>query len=249
MNGKNYLDPDRKLKPNIEKLFPIALEDGNNPLLIKKLKQLGYKFKWVGNYSQNCSKYNYDYCLDGLKKSYIDFYTLQAFLNKSPLVQISDNLIQLKFIKDYLDLNILHSNAVLEIDKFIISNKDYINKMDPTFFFIHGMEAHAPYFVDSNCNSKRFPGTYNLEGYKNSYLCEINRISKVIQTLDKYDPNALVVFQSDTNWIMSRKSMDKFGKKNQIFNLIKNNIYCEKSAPNNLNNINTIKYILNCLQN
>ena len=48
--------------------------------------------------------------------------------------------------------------------------------MDPTFFFIHEMEAHEPYFVDSNCKDKRFPGNYNLEGYKNSYLCVIKKI-------------------------------------------------------------------------
>ena len=84
--------------------------------------------------------------------------------------------------------------------------------MDPTFFFIHGMEAHAPYFVDSNCDNKRFSGTYNLEGYKNSYLCEIKRISKVIKTLDEFDPNSLVIIQSDTSWIMSTKSEDEYGK-------------------------------------
>ena len=35
------------------------------------------------------------------------------------------------------------------------------------------MEAHEPYFVDSDCNFKRFKGKFNLDGYKNSYLCVI----------------------------------------------------------------------------
>lgn len=238
----------KKLKPNIYKLFPSLLKSEFNPILLQEFKKLGYKFKWVGNYSQNCSNTNHKYCLGGLKKSYIDLYTLQAFLNKSPIVQIFDNLIQLKIVKDYFNLNILHSNAILEIDNFVISNKDYIQDMDPTFFFIHGMEAHAPYFVDSNCNNKRFLGTYNLEGYKNSYLCEIKRISQVIKTLDKFDPNSLVIIQSDTNWIMSTKSEDKFGKRNSIFNLIKNNVICEKNLPVNPNNINVAKYLLSCLK-
>ncbi len=238
----------KKLKPNIYKLFPTLLKREFNPVLLKELNELGYKFKWVGNYSQNCSNTNHKYCLDGLKKSYLDLYTLQAFLNKSPIVQIFDNLIQLKIVNNFLDLKILHSSAISEIDNYVESNKDYIKNMPPTFFFIHGMEAHAPYFVDSNCDNKRFSGTYNLEGYKNSYLCEIKRISKVIKTLDKFDPNSLVVIQSDTSWIMSTESEDKFGKRNNIFNLIKKNVICEKTFPDNPNNINITKYLLSCLK-
>ena len=235
------------LKPSIYKKFPNLLKSGYNPILLQEFKKLGYRFKWVGNYQQNCSNINYKYCLDGLKKSYIDLYTLQAFLSKSPIVQIFDNLIQLKIINDYFDLKILHSDAISEIDNFVTLNKNYIKDMDPTFFFIHGMEAHAPYFVDSNCDNKRFSGTYNLEGYKNSYLCEIKRISKVIKTLDEFDPNSLVIIQSDTSWIMSTKSEDEYGKRNNIFNLIKKNVICEKTLPDNPNNINIAKYILNCL--
>ena len=236
----------KKLKPNIYKTFPTLLKDEYNPTLIHELKKLGYKFKWVGNYSQNCSHTNYKYCLNDKKKSYIDLYTLQAFLNKSPIIQIFDNLIQLKIVNNYFDLKILHSNAISEIDNFIISNKNYIKDMDPTFFFIHEMEAHEPYFVDSNCGDKRFPGNYNLEGYKNSYLCVIKKISKVIKTLDEIDPNSIVIFQSDHSWRMSTKSEDKFGKRNNIFNLIKNNAICEKALPNNPNNINIAKYLLSC---
>ena len=131
-------------------------------MLLKELNQLGYRFKWVGNYSQNCSNTNFQYCLSNKKENFIDLYTLQAFLNKSPLVQIFDNLIQIKFIQNNLNLNILHSNTLGEIDRYLLSNKDYIDNMEPTFFFIHDMETHEPYFVDSNCNNKRFPGNYNL---------------------------------------------------------------------------------------
>ena len=245
----NSTDTKKILKPNIYKTFPTLLKDEYNPVLIQELKKMGYKFKWVGNYVENCSHTNYKYCLNNKKKSYIDKYTLQAFLNKSPIVQIFDNLIQLEIVNKYFDFKILHSNAVWEIGNFVISNKDYIKDMDPTFFFIHGMEAHAPYFVDSNCKNKRFPGNYNLEGYKNSYLCEIKRISDVIKTLDEFDPNSLVIFQSDSSWIMSTKPEDKFGNRNNIFNLIKNNVICEKTLHDNPNNINTAKYLLSCLKN
>jgi hypothetical protein len=239
---------DKRLKPHIYKTFPTFLKKEYQPKLLKELNQLGYSFKWVGNYSQNCSYTNFRYCLSNKKENFIDLYTLQAFLNKSPLVQIFDNLIQFEFIQNNFNLNILHSNAFWEIDNYITSNRDYLIDMEPTFFFIHDMETHEPYFVDSNCNSKRFPGKYNLEGYKNSYLCVIKRISNIIKTIDQLDTNAIVIFQSDHNWIMSTKSEEKYGERNNIFTLIKNNKICKKQIPNNPNNLNSIKYFIDCLK-
>ena len=110
------------------------------------------------------------------------------------------------------------------------------------------METHEPYFVDYNCNYKRFPGRYNLEGYKNSYLCVIKQISKLIKSIDKFDSNSIVIFQSDHSWIMSTRSESEYGNRNNIFSLIKNNKICTKSIPDNPNNLNTIKYFIDCLK-
>ena len=95
---------NKRLKPNIDKTFPTFLKNDYNPKLLVELNKLGYKFKWVGNYAQNCSYTNYKYCLKDQKRKYIDLYTLQAFLNKSPIVQILDNLIQLDFINNFFDI-------------------------------------------------------------------------------------------------------------------------------------------------
>lgn len=245
---QNLEKKDRKLKSNIDQTFPSLLKKEYKPKLLKELYGLGYDFKWVGNYQTNCSYTNYRYCLNSKKENFIDLYTLQAFLNKSPLVQIFDNLIQLKFVQNHFDLSILHSNAIQEIDKFIILNKEYIKDM-ATFFFIHEVETHEPYFVDSNCNNKRFIGDYNIEGYKNSYLCVIKKITNVIKTIEKFDPNSIVIFQSDHSWIMSTKSQSEFGDRNNIFSLIKNNKICKNTIPDNPNNLNILKYFVNCLKN
>jgi hypothetical protein len=245
---QNLNNDDKRLKPHIFKTFPTFLKKEYQVKLLKELNQLGYRFKWVGNYSQNCSYTNFQYCLSNKKENFIDLYILQAFLNKSPLIQIFDNLIQIEFIQNNFNLNILHSNAFWEIDKYISSNKDYIENMEPTFFFIHDMEAHEPYFVDSNCDSKRFPGIYNLEGYKNSYLCVIKRMSKIIKTINKFDSDSIVIFHSDHSWRMSTQSEIKYGKRNNIFALIKNNKICKKQIPSNPNNVNSIKYFINCLK-
>lgn len=245
---KNLKKKDRKLKSHINKTFPTLLKKNYNPKLLKEFNELGYDFKWIGNYSQNCSQTNYRYCLNKKKKNYIDLYTLQAFLNKSPIIQILDNLLQLQFFQNHFDIKILHSDAIWEIDNFIISNKSYITEIGPTFYFIHEMEAHEPFFVDSECLNKRFPGNYNLDGYKNSYLCVVKKISKVIKTIDKFDPSSIVIFQSDHNWRMSTKSESEFGDRDNIFSLIKNNTICRKKIPDNPNNLNTITYFIDCLK-
>ena len=67
-------------------------------------------------------------------------------------------------------------------------------------------------------------------------------------TIEKFDPNSLVVFQADHSWIMSTQSEEKFGKRKNIFNLIKNNVICDNAMPNNPNNTNIAKYIINCLK-
>jgi len=238
-----------KFKHNILKTFPTVLKKEYKPKLLKELDKYGYNFKWVGNYMSNCSKTNFRYCLKNKKKDYIDIYTLQSFLDKSAIVQIINKLTKINFIADLINFKTLHSDPIFELDKYVTLNNDSIIDNKPHFFLIHDLQTHAPYFVDSNCDDKQFEGNYNLEGYKNSYLCNIKKISKVIETLDKFDPTALVVFQSDHNWIMSQKSETKYGKRTNIFNLIKNSEYC-KNLPttNNLNTLNIGLYFLECLK-
>ena len=245
----NETEDNLKLKSNIEKKFPLFFKDENRPKLLTELKKFGYDFYWLGNYMTNCSKTNYKYCLKNKKKSYIDIYTLQTFLEKSPIVQILDKLSKLNFLSDLINFNTLHSNPIFELKQFIISNKEFINNTNPKFYFIHDLEAHDPYFVDSNCKSKKFEGKYNLEGYKNSYQCNIKRIKDIIEILHKHDPNALVIFQSDHSWIMSQRSESKYGERKNIFNLIKHHPNCKISASNNINTSKLAPYIFGCLNN
>ena len=41
----------------------------------------------------------------------------------------------------------------------------------------------------------------------------------------------------------------KYGNRKQIFSLVKNNIQCEISIPERLNNIQITNYLINCLKN
>ena len=58
----------------------------------------------------------------------------------------------------------------------------------------------------------------------------------------------MVIIQSDHSWEMSIISEAKYGNRRQIFSLIKNNIQCETSIPEGLNNIQVANYLINCLK-
>ena len=111
------------------------------------------------------------------------------------------------------------------------------------------MHPHWPYKHDEECNYKNFPGNTNFEGYMNSYLCVVKKITIMIKLIEKLDKDAMVVFQSDHSWEMSRVSETKYGNRKKIFNLIKNNIQCNEIIPDALNNYQMANYLINCLKN
>lgn len=243
----NFGLENKKLKSNIPAKYPSVLKDKYKPKLIYTLNQLGYEFKWLGNIYANCSRYNYKYCLSNKKENYIDFYLLQAFLKKTPVLQIFNIITEFEIIKKNINFN-NKIDSINKFNEFIISNNDYLEKNRPSFFFLHDLQTHWPYIVDSNCNYKRFRGKLNIEGYKNSYLCAVKKISKIIKTINKFDNNAIIVFQSDHNWEMALNSEEKFGNRKEIFNLIKFVNKCDEELAENFNNIKVMKYIVNCIQ-
>jgi hypothetical protein len=241
-NYNNY-----NLKKNIYQKFPNLLSQKYNPVLIFELNKLGYQFKWIGNSYASCSSYNYRYCLSDKKEEYIDLYLLEAFLKKTPLLQIFNKITEPNIIQKYFGIN-QRGDAIGKLKKFLIPNKDYIETKS-TFYFIHHMHPHWPYKHDKQCNYKYFPGNTNFEGYKNSYLCVIKNITNIIEIIDKLDKDAMVIFQSDHSWEMSKISEAKYGNRMQIFSLIKNNIQCETPIPEGLNNIQITNYLIKCLKN
>ncbi len=233
-------------KPGIYKTFPGLLKKQYNPILISKLENLGYEFKWIGNNFADCSRYNYRYCLSNKKEEYIDWYIVQSFLKKTPLTQIFNKLTETEIIQKNLQIND-RGDAIGKLKKFLILSQNY-QKKNSIFYFIHHMHPHWPYRHDKNCDYKKFPGKTNFEGYKNSYLCVIKKITNIINFIEETDKNALVIFQSDHNWQMSILSEKKYGKRNKIFNLIKNNIKCEKNLTEGLNNVQITNYLIGCLK-
>ena len=67
-----------------------------------------------------------------------------------------------------------------------------------------------------------------IEGDRADSLYIINppNTDTVDEIIDQLDKDAMVIFQSDHSWEMSKISESKYGNRRQIFNLVKNNIQC-----------------------
>lgn len=239
-------DEITNLKPNIYKKFPSLLAKKYKPKLISELKDLGYEFKWIGNIFADCSSYNYNLCLQNTKKVKLDYYLLGAFLKKTPLPQIYNIILSPDFIQKKLGIY-QENNAINKLQKYLLFNSDELKKT-PTFYFTHHMHPHWPYKFDKDCNFKNYTGNLNFEGYKNSYLCVTKQILDIIDVIEKVDNKAIVIFQSDHSWEMSKISKEKYGDRLSIFSLIKNNVKCSKPFKPGLNNIEITKFLLNCLK-
>ncbi len=237
-------DGNQIFKNNRKIVFPTLMRHVQKSDLMNNLNNLGYNFKWVGNFFAYCPKYNLRFCLDSNKHIYIDTYLYINFFRQSPVIQMIwavSSLLNYDFNKNFFyKLN----DGMGRLLKHLELHKNQIIKNKPTFYFVHHMSPHWPYITKNNCDYKYYPGDKNMTGYKNAYLCNIKKIKEVINFVNLNDPSAFVVFQSDHNWEMSRKNPEE---RKKIFNLIKEKNNCKVDNSINMNNVNTLKLILSCI--
>lgn len=232
---------NNKLKKETSILYPTLLRINQQSDLINNLNNLGYEFKWIGNFFAYCPKFNIKYCLNKNKNTIIDTYLYINFFRQSPLIQI---VINFGYIFDF-DYNkkffFKLNDGMGRLTNYLKSENIEIKK--PTFYFIHHMSPHWPYITDENCSYKSYPGEKNYEGYKSAYLCNLKKIQDTISFLDYFDPKAAVIFQSDHNWLMSKNEEDK----KMIFNLFRLDNNCEIDNTINYNNVNILRLVFSCM--
>ena len=239
-----YLDKifnnKKELKEKKNILFPTILREENKSDLLNNLFNLGYDFKWVGNFFAYCPKFNLRYCLNKNQSSLIDSYLYINFFRQSPIIPIVVNLgliFNFNFDKYFFyELN----NGMGRLTDFLKQGK-FNDK--PTFFFIHHMSPHWPYITNEDCSFKKYPGKKNFDGYKSAYLCNIKKVMETIDFLHEFDPNSTIVFQSDHNWTMSKNKEEK----KKIFNLMKIDESCRFDENIIMHNVNTLRLILSCM--
>jgi hypothetical protein len=129
------------------------------------------------------------------------------------------------------------------------------NKMkkrnDKGLIFVHHFSPHAPYLFDRNCNKRENfdevenPKKYNSTLYKNSYICVTKQILELINKINEYDRNGIIVFQGDHSNIQDKSKLERF----IIFNAVKIPDSCKENLNSNLNNVNTLRIALYCSSN
>ena len=229
------------------------------PKLIKNLKKLNYEFKWIGNSKYNCQIYNRSFCLeynDKLKdkndfslKKFLNLYVLKTFLENTPLEEIFRIYYKNKSINDNAKLsnNIIDDDA---IEKFILNVKKYNKKDQLYFYFLHDQIIKEPYPFDSNCKKIEFKNinnevNLNIQGYLNIYGCALKKINKLISFLDEYDPNSIVIIQSDHGFRAPYKDYKDL-RRYEIFSLIKINKECDDIISDQIDNVNSARLALSC---
>ena len=253
-------DKSRRYSSLLE-FFPYYLSNFK-PEIIKILGELKYKFYWQGNIWAECNSHSPRYCLSDRFSINTNLYI--TFFAKSPFSSIYSNLS--KLFKNYTyDPNI--------IEKFIETHKSLdLNKK--SFFLIHQYMPHGPHVYDQDCNRKYSLDEWNnyvksdyyekeLEGYKNSYLCNLKKLNKLVDHIILYDPNATIVLTADHGHPLKNLNISKFKNSDfklssisdeinlyfSMFNFIRTDKNCLNQANKNdikFDNINTTILALNC---
>ena len=122
----------------------------------------------------------------------------------------------------------------------------------PFFAFIHHLSPHAPYLVTNECEPTNYFNQH-FEGYKASYQCTLKKVKMFMEKINDIDPEAIVVFQAD-HGLLSKEitesleltEKEKYQLAGKIFNAIKAPEFCFDKYGLPKNNVNSIRFTLNC---
>ncbi|MDC0446266.1 LTA synthase family protein, partial [Candidatus Pelagibacter sp.] len=255
-----FLDENSEKYRNIKKFYPQNLKyDYEQIPLIKLLDEINYKFFFIGNTRGNCETYIKKNCLiksQSLKNLFQEHKIIfEVFLIRSPYIAIF-NKIEEK-IRRFLKIP-LYNNNYLENDAIykFIENIDKKNYPKKSFFLIHNLYPHSPYVYNKDCSQKKrvneIISTLNTnkvdtdKGYYDNYICSIKKTFEFIKYLEKNDKDAAVIFQGDHGKYFTK---DNKNEKLEIFNLVKKSNNCSNNISNEIDNINAVRYLLDCATN
>ena len=186
--------------------YPTLMRFFENTPLAKELEKNNYNFYWSGNIWHDCNIYNKNLCLVNNKKYNKLVYssrTIWNYLSSSYLGKIFKDY----FLDEYF-YKLIHKELNL-YDHLMIetfpANKKIILKGN-NLFFIHDWGPHPPFTYNTDCSFKSY--SYNSKiGYKNAYMCSINKLYKFIDYLTINDPNSIIIVTSDTGYFNYDKNL------------------------------------------
>ena len=233
------IENDKKYK-NRFNFFPYNLTNSNNEMfLLDVLKKVKKNFIWIGN--------SWAPCQDNNKK-----YSIKCIDSKSNNIQILLKFYSTTPFKKILYLAFYNPQDV----KFLSNTENFLDTIitENNFYLIHLLIPHDAILNDECVVNKKEKKITNKKNYKIQYNCSINKISEILDLINKKDKNEkLIIISSDHGWSFL-KSNDFDNKKynqerSEIFNLIQAPDRCKQKDLNIKikSPINNIRFALNCI--
>ena len=121
------------------------------------------------------------------------------------------------------------------------------------FFLIHHLSPHEPYIYKSDCSYQEPQKNFGLypEGYRNAYKCVLKKVIKLVEFINKKDPNAILVVQGDHGGGFGKNDVEVQEDMLKTFTLLKiNNTQCKNlDLDGKLDMVNTVRLLLSCATN
>ena len=251
--------------------YPEMLDGNVEPNLVTAVKKLDYKFYVVGNVWARCRP-RYVRCFAFESGLYLLQngmpYEIRLFIDSTPIPVILAHIDPL--------LVSLHdkwkSKSALNAE-LITRNDDTLPRMiariksgklpaGPYFMFLHNISPHPPFRYNSDC-SLRKKYKFDFENWseraKKEFVinmkCTNRMMIEFADLLEQVDPDAIVVFQSDhgtaftVDWHKPPAlwSSESIHERTSIFNFIRSPKECDQWIRTDLNNVNTVRFVLGCM--
>lgn len=222
--------------------FPYFLNKAEAPPLVESFKKLDYEFIFYGNSWSNCNPKHFICGSVAKNLSYPSWVTYESwiFLSKT----IFSKLIEYELGFD-------------AIQSFTNENFDKITGKNSKFYFIHHLSPHPPY-LSKDCHMTNNQSMQNWEppeDYLSTVQCVNIKFMKLVSMLNKKDPSALIVVQSDhgpitsSNWLSFESIEDVIHIDNRlsIINGIKIPEKCNNFLKDLMGPVNTARFLVSCI--
>ena len=220
-----------------------------NPKIIQYLKKNNYKFIIIPPRWGGCPKSKSYKCLRPIDDNFLSKlfgdYAISSMFENSLIKKIYDTHGTLLY-------NDLDDAGKTALDHFK-RNPDYWID-NGTFTMIHMIIPHAKY-REKNCSKTDRFNKLPKEGYRSTVYCAFKRIHELSDFIIKKYPNASIIIQSDHGlWTEVVANKTKFAEISNslidhrlgIFTAVKG---CGSNQAAKLNQVNIVKYIVECLVN
>jgi hypothetical protein len=233
--------------------YPIHLLGGYAPAAIRALQTIGFKTLFLGNWYARCPDKVF-VCLDDWKIS--QSITFGTFLNATPAGRLFRPAV-VKDVSGAVPFDELY-DAVTPLRNNI---RRFAMAQRKVFVFAHNMAPHPPTQYNPDCSQSAARQTVDLNWprvQQDSYLaalqCVNSKLLLLLDEIDRRDPGALVVIQSDHGSFTGahghvawdRLSPSLREELTYPINFIRAPVDCREWLYKGIAQVNTMRFMIGC---